>query len=171
MRFIFEDKFWFVHIKSNFHHLHISHQVAVLLCQLAVFAYNGSYRFLSLIAQPTIAISLCVVDFRFNIIGFYAAIKIDLFSLFRFHFLNHAQFFSLANPPVCLLKYPYSCFSSCFCFLVLILLPVLTSLSLEISIQLFFFLFLFPSSYFAACTYVATAATINLSLLFFMLSL
>ena len=63
-------------------------------------------------------------------------IKRDSVSLVRFPFLNHVYVCLWEIPPVCCLKYPYSCFSSHFCFLVflnwflsVIMLPVLLQAS------------------------------------------
>ena len=49
-----------------------------------------------------------------------AAIRRDSVSFLKFSFLNHIQLFSCEISLVCLLKYPYSCFSSYFCFLVFV---------------------------------------------------
>ena len=72
---------------------------------------------------------------------FYAAIKRDSVSLFRFPFRSHVQVFSCEISPVCRLKYPYSCF---------------------------FLPFLFPCYCCSICLYVAIAATGDFSLLFLM---
>ena len=73
---------------------------------------------------------------------FCAAIRRESVSLFRFPFLGYVQVFSYTISLVCLLKYPYSCFSSHFCFLVIIVLLIfdlflVSSISLS---SLFFYL-------------------------------
>ena len=49
-------------------------------------------------------------------------IKRDSISLLRSHFCSHVQLFWCEILSFCRLKYPYSCFSSCFFFLVIVVL-------------------------------------------------
>ena len=49
-----------------------------------------------------------------------AVIKRDSVSLLAVHFLNSVQVFLCEISSACLLKYPYSCFSSYFGFLVIV---------------------------------------------------
>ena len=58
---------------------------------------------------------------------FCAAIKRDSVSLLGFPFRSYILVFSCKISPVCLLKYPYSCFSSYFSFLVIVVSFVLIS--------------------------------------------
>ena len=78
-----------------------------------------------------------------------AAIRRDSVSLLRFPFHSHVQVFLCEILSVCLLKYPYSYFSSRFCFLVnvlfvLILSPLLLAAVISLSLLfLTYFLLLF----------------------------
>ena len=60
---------------------------------------------------------------------FYASIRNDSFSLFRFIFLWIVQVFLCEITSVCRLKYPYSYFSSHFCFLAIVVVLLIFTLS------------------------------------------
>ena len=78
-----------------------------------------------------------IINFRFNIICPYCifcpAIRKDSVSRFRFPLPSHAPF-SWAIPPVCCLKYPYSCFSYNFCLLGVFIVCFFSSVCLYIVI-------------------------------------
>ena len=86
--------------------------------------YDVINRFNFFFTSPTLSILLRIIDFCFNIIGLYGdvlyfAISRHLVSLLRFIILSHVQVFSRVTSLICLLKYPYSCFSFYFCFFVM----------------------------------------------------
>ena len=66
----------------------------------------------------------------------------------RFPFRSYVQVFSRAISPICISKYPYSCFYSNFCFLVIVvpLIFMLTVLFLVAVINLSLFIFMLSSS-------------------------
>ena len=86
IRLIFLDAIWFVHlpfgIMTKFLSLtqflvdHFPYTIVLysFSCQYTVFVYN---RFIPFSAQPTFAILLHIISFRFNIIGPYGIVFIE----------------------------------------------------------------------------------------------
>ena len=77
-------------------------------------------------ALPTFAI----IDFRFDILLFYAAIRRPSVTLLRFLFRSHVHVFLCAISPAC---HPFSCFSSHLCFLVFVFRPGLILPQLQLA--------------------------------------
>ena len=99
---------------------------------------------LSVSTKPTFAIQLLTINFHFNIISpigiiFYRYLEIQFFS---WGFLFLFFFFSFSS--VYYLKYPYSCFFSCFCFhdFVISLFILKLTLLLQAAVVRFSLLFL-----------------------------
>ena len=72
--------------------------IVLFLCKFAAFAYYMIDGFVSITTQPTFAVLLRLIYFRFDMTGSYgvvfAAIRRDSFSLLRFPFFSHVQVLS-----------------------------------------------------------------------------
>ena len=141
-------------IWSNFNLLHNSQRITFppQLC-LVLYSFYANLLY-SIIMRVTISflsphnlhLFFCYVFSIFPSVWlvlmalFSAAIKRDSVSFLKFHFLNHVKVFSLSTSPVCLLKYPYICFSSNFRFLVFVafLFVLILLLDTVISFSLLF---------------------------------
>ena len=142
VRLIFQNGFRVLHIPlvrmvkfkllAQFSLDHLAHplmsSLIISLCKFTAVAYYVIDRFVFIAAYSTFTIFFHPVYSRFDIVlitFFCAAIRRDSFSLLRFPFLCHVQVFSCAILLVCLLKYPYSCFSSHFYLLIFFALLML----------------------------------------------
>ena len=78
--------------------------------------------------------------------AFCTAIRRDSASLTDFPSCCHLQIFSYEISSFCLLKYPYSCFSSHFCFLIVVLLIIMLCVLFLVAVDLLCSLLILSSS-------------------------